>query len=558
MVDSIIIRIHSLSQHEELVKFLSRQAGEGFSKRTKVFEDETVRPELLLAWAREHAPDLLDFQLVPGEDGPALSLPDHPTSLRHLTSMYRSFYNEKEFVKKLTLQNYFKDHESGKTFQQTYRNFIRTYHYAIAYGIFDNRDFIEFNFSIPKYLYGNNVMQFVPHYFDKEYTNTFTQDWNELIPIVYKRLRRFLLWFFEKELGGLVNPYFVQVARLDICYNLIFNTPDDAKTYLADVKRIRKKYLRDTSVHVNNYHSGVYFPSTDYTLKVYHKGSEFKKKQAGPLLKQLNWEPKLVADLQNLADRCLRYEVEFSPTYFDKIFKQYIFRKDSKEWKRGRKYYTDMMRDGLTKIKNKKFTLPELDKWRRKLYRYGKFYDGKVFHFYLSSDSSIKLNSQKAWEEIETSKFTFEREQRFGKTLFTYIVKDFLKFYKEFSVQTTTEIDHFLSLVNMKDVPLEMKGRQYHSMMMQRFGFMENHVSLKTLKMLNALLKAHTWEEIQNSDVISRRQLFRVKAMFKKMGFENPASQVIIKPKEGFFDYHREIEKIITKYYLDKYLKSVF
>jgi len=36
-------------------------------------------------------------------------------------------------------------------------------HYEFAYMVEYNRDFIKFNFSVPKYVYGSNVLMFLDH-----------------------------------------------------------------------------------------------------------------------------------------------------------------------------------------------------------------------------------------------------------------------------------------------------------------------------------------------------------------------------------------------------------
>src|SRR5215203_3444987 len=58
-------------------------------------------------------------------------------------------------------------------------------HYEFAYMVDYNRDFIEFNFSVPKFVYGSNVLMLVDHPGDREYTYHFCCDLEHNIQRAY-------------------------------------------------------------------------------------------------------------------------------------------------------------------------------------------------------------------------------------------------------------------------------------------------------------------------------------------------------------------------------------
>lgn len=509
MLDSIVFRIHNLQKHEALVKFLDRSGIQGSGISGKTF--------------------------------------DNPESAFDT------------FQRKIHMKQMFHDYESGKHRDFVYRNHLPSYHNDIAYSINYDREFIEFNFSIPKYLYGTNVFQFVPHYFDKGFNESRFKSIEKLKDTIYDDLRAFLDWFFKKELNDLVNRYYVQIFRLDICYNKIFNTKQDAVLYLNDLKRIKKKFIRHNVDDLRVYHTTIYYASksSGYTLKVYHKGTEFEINDKGKL-KKAGWDLSQLEKVQALADRSLRYELEIKPKYMSNLFSRYIFRKDHDEWKRGLKYYRGILSNGYVTIKKQKLTLGELDKFRKKCYRYGKFYDGKVWHFYLESDSAIKLTTTVAKMEFEHSKFTFEREQRFTRELFTKMIKSFLDFKKEFTVNSRNPFDQFLNDIGVTKQPLEKQEKYFKDWLFVHKGINLKKISYRNVFRMSQRLKVESWGVIQDSNEFGRSSFFAIKKLFKQLGFDNPSSVMVVVPDElngAFHDYHNAVQSIITNHYFKRFIR---
>ncbi len=506
MIDSIVFRIHNLQVHQPLVKFLDRSGLQGTGISGKQYDDPVAASEM--------------------------------------------------FQRKIHMKQIFVDYESGKTRYFAYRGWLPSHHYDLAYAINYDRDFIEFNFSIPKYLYGTNVFQFVRHYYDKGFADTRFLDLDKLKDFVYDDLRAFLNWFFSKELNSLVNQYYVQLFRLDLCYNKIFNTPQDAKIYLADLLRIKKKYSRRDSSNLSSHYDSIYVVTPDYTFKVYPKGDEFRKHDKTKLLKI--WDSQLLEKVEALADRMLRYELEVKPKLMSQLFNRFIFRKDQDEWKLGLKYYRGILSNGYVTINKKKLTLGELDKFRKKCYRYAKFYDGKVWHFYLESDSAIRLISEKALHEFQTGKYTFEREQRFSLKLFRRMASKFLDYKKEFTVDSRNPFDQFLNDIGVTRQPENEREKFFKDWLFVHKGINLKKISYRSVWRMSQRLKSETWSQIHDSNEFGRSSFFAIKKLFKQLGFDNPSSIMVAVPNEmhgAFYDYHNSVQNIITNHYFKRFIR---
>lgn len=148
--------------------------------------------------------------------------------------------------------------------------------------------FIEF--SLPKYIKGNNVEMIYPH----EIPSIMEKLYPELCKFMNHDLPHFSLW---------------QIYRLDICYNWLFKDESEAIRVIDFLKRIdfarKKKYVWDTSI--------MYKGST-YIVKFYAKGAEFLKND----FKELPIERS--AFLYEQAKRIVRFEVGIKRQQLKELF----------------------------------------------------------------------------------------------------------------------------------------------------------------------------------------------------------------------------------------------
>jgi hypothetical protein len=222
-------------------------------------------------------------------------------------------------------------------------------HYSIIVEVHPKRDLIKFSFSIPKYFYGHNIAQAVQNTNERDFRfiRGFTDTFDYQIEQSHSRISTYIKSFFHTEFVGIeIDWTDIELVRLDICYNQFFNSKQDALFYLDMQKKIPKKFARRDNQNVTCYRTSIFYHSRDYSVKIYHKGTEYEKNDSkehdrankkyhlrhGINLYNINY-------LQDTADRILRYEITFRKDYLNYIFNTKIFRKNSKRYNQFKSVY---------------------------------------------------------------------------------------------------------------------------------------------------------------------------------------------------------------------------
>lgn len=201
-------------------------------------------------------------------------------------------------------------HDSSNILPLAQRSDLRlgSHHYTLSYKFDYRQDIVHFNFSIPKYIHGTNIIQFI-RYADQSAEG------------VYRYLVSFIQAFFNKLCFEPVNLPDVEITRVDFCYNQFFHYKYDALRYLDEQKQLVSKFARNTKNEAIRYTSSLFYSTKRYSFKIYHKGTEFERHDRKELAKN-NVTKHSVDFLQNVADRINRYEVTFRKSMFDYVFNQ--------------------------------------------------------------------------------------------------------------------------------------------------------------------------------------------------------------------------------------------
>ncbi len=191
--------------------------------------------------------------------------------------------------------------EINKRINGTYR--VSSSCSDVVFSISENGSFIDFEFSIPKYLYGHNLAEFVPQAGSEVYFAA-VNDWNDFdyqSKYLYKRLRNFINEFFSDLCDNfdceMPNFKYLELRRLDMCFNQYFENEQQALLYLNEQRKINMKRQKRNANTSNNYATAITYKSKSGAyFKIYHKGSEYSSR--GDLKKHMDinkayWENKI-------------------------------------------------------------------------------------------------------------------------------------------------------------------------------------------------------------------------------------------------------------------------
>lgn len=176
---------------------------------------------------------------------------------------------------------------------------ISSFNYNIHFRVQEDR--IELEWSLPKFIYGSNVLELRQHY------NRFVNNPYNMLVLAVKKF--FDTYFFGHKIdyGG------VSLLRWDLCFNQVYQSRNESLKALEYIKLKNNK-----KTDVKNYEYGIIQLTKTNYLKIYHKGEEYKKHdQAKVKIFNENFEA--------MAERILRYEKKITPKnvayYYNTKFK---------------------------------------------------------------------------------------------------------------------------------------------------------------------------------------------------------------------------------------------
>lgn len=225
-------------------------------------------------------------------------------------------------------------------------------HYKILVRRNVPKDCLFFEFSLPKYYYGTNVIQTIENPFEKEFLHLegLTDQYQFHAEHGFARLVVMIKNFFKREFPMCPIDFDeVEILQHDYCFNQVFKTRQDALRYLDLQKNIKKTYLRPESSNYQVYPTSIFISGSGYKAEIYHKGTEYEINDR-PKHEHINAKfqksglprPFNVEYLQSLADRTLRYEVSVKREKFSYLYNTKIFRKNSKSFQVMKEIYNKL------------------------------------------------------------------------------------------------------------------------------------------------------------------------------------------------------------------------
>ncbi|MHA1973116.1 MAG: phage/plasmid replication domain-containing protein [Candidatus Hodarchaeales archaeon] len=471
MIDTIVIRVHDLRRHCELVKFVNMNFN-GTSKNT-------------LSVDKEDADEIRKLTL-----GDEKLMIDYFRNSKTGTHLVR--YKSQERL-----------NNSGHYYFHAFEN--------------RDRDFLEFNFSVPKYFYGTNVYMFTENYWNKNYTYHNNRDLKYNFNIAFDRLIGFIRHFFLSEFADdkIIDLKYVEINRIDLCYNQVFKSPKAALEYLKYQKGIVRKNTRKNSDSFRDYETSLMYKTDRYSLKVYHKGAEFEKNDAKELqrINSLQSKNKFnVEKLQSFADRILRYEITFRHSMLSYLFNHNIFRMACPTHRVLYKIYKK-----VESINQKNERIIQISKTYKTTSGREKYLARTPFHTIKREDLKIHSRVSKLLSrnrrfmlaiDKETRLFNsatiscsiFIKEALFSKLLFKYCAEFFLDFVSEYQVEelpSQSAVEYKIDRYNES---------HYHKLPKQEM-----------LKFYTILMNS-SFHDIKKSGLYSKSTFYRYKSRFEKIG----------------------------------------
>lgn len=368
-------------------------------------------------------------------------------------------------------------HDSNQKLNIAYRKKTKVVSssYELLQQVCFDRDYIEWNFSVPKFLYGNNVAQFVPHPGEHTFHNT-TQTWESMKRTYYSRFIYFIKQFFKKnfildQVNFKLDFSDLELNRIDFCWNCFFRTENEAKIYLDYIKKLKPKGLRQNADVRGGLHGTTYMLVSDgHSRKVYHKGTEFKAKDRKELIKQ-GVSMERIESLQRMADKCLRFEVTLRKQHLSYMYQTKLWRKNSKGWhdlkeraKEGR---------AIKDMRNKKNE------------EYNKAITGQYFNF----------------KEAENIRLTPESILEFKDKIKSYeLYESIINYRRDFVFGNSKEVDEY----NERWFPVEQVNNGREIRLLKKVNITED-IFLHWLTFFETFVKETQVTHVPSFDVISRK-----------------------------------------------------
>lgn len=200
-------------------------------------------------------------------------------------------------------------------------------HYKIHASLDDLRGEIKFNFSVPKFYYGHNLM---PSYYHAHFNQSAEYHQipsNRLIMVNYKMLLNAMYeacnYLTSEPIPVRILMKNIKIFRVDICKNYLLESKEHVMEYIDELRKLKVPYKSLYSPRL--YKSSILHVFDNYSIKAYQKSEE----NAEQISKLRMWTKEERAGLMQIAERTLRMEVTIRTQKLKDLFLD-TFRKDDK------------------------------------------------------------------------------------------------------------------------------------------------------------------------------------------------------------------------------------
>lgn len=530
MIDTIVIRLHDLKVHADIHNYLSNPNFTTIHKRIRVLEHKDIKD--LDPFIQR---DIIDY----GDTG------------------------------------------TSKTQAIRGKMHIASSHYYVAYNVNVDKNYIEWNFSLPKYFYGNNVAQFIRPVTEKKFIRGVDYNFCNQQAYLFQRLMMAIDRFFkENYIDMYVDWSKLEFNRIDICYNQIFQSKAEAMRYLNYQKKMNLKNARLNGKRFQNYNTSMMYTGDAYSVKIYHKGTEYTKgdrveheKINNIIIKSslpesimhysysevetnfekrkgmgLDFDPKDakkyydiikqkknnqlfdVDFLQKLSDKILRYEMTFRKPMMANIFKDKVFRINDFEYRGSLREFKTWWNRSLSGK-----DLKNVPSDFHKMFRYILKFKRKVLTAWRVIDKEDEdLNSRGGVKNLNRV-----NDYRFDKETLNEMVKVFRRFLMEFQVKYADCEETFMNKLIRYNEQAEKEKRIAKLNIIKKEKIKKRKNTFRMRSIYQILMKYGSWENVKKSNELTKSTYHRYKAEFKELGFEkNYISREVFNVSTDFDAYY--------------------
>lgn len=273
MIDNIIVRLHGTNQPKQGTTFDVQKNKKGFAdmlvpehfdlyKKILKHKNKGFTMQRIFNQEKDETSDISDEEFLLLNTSKKLN--QHYLNLDKIHLVYDNKVKERNLK------------INGK-----YR--VPSSEHDVVFSINPDAGWIEFNINIPKVLFGHNLAQFIPQISSKMFHSrkgNFEQ-WKVQKHYLFDRLEEFIDEFFtnlfiEFELELMPNYDYIELVRIDLCFNQYFKTKTEALMYLDEQKKIHKKRSNAKAKSLGSYETSIEFHTSNGSyFKIYHKGSEY-------------------------------------------------------------------------------------------------------------------------------------------------------------------------------------------------------------------------------------------------------------------------------------------
>lgn len=425
-------------------------------------------------------------------------------------------------------------------------------HYDIGYRVDIDRQFVDISFSIPKYIYGHSVAQFVrnPHNENILYEGLI-EEFKHVTRHWYDMLFEVIRDFFRNTFTGIeVSFKHVEIIRLDLAFNQYFKSRDEA-VRVAELmakkhaKTLRGSRGRDEYRH-DDHSSGFTSIGRNAYYKVYHKGTEFRTvgdrkrlikhnldviKEIGGLkmdLKKKDFDairPGFrktydVQGIQDEADLILRHEIRFYPKSFSYYWKRNVFRKNDPAWKEKKRRFTELSTKYVRYTRNRRDE-DRFTKEERKEYRNLEMQITRRHRFFMNVQDHVKAWAKEPQYDNVHNDVNEHKQVHFSKGLFNFLLRKFEAIIKDIQIDEMPKWDTIkVRAQEHNRGVIEWNASLYMTKIKK-----EKTISMHTVKKAyNMIEKYGSLKTAFDEGEYSRSAFYRALSMMEKIGYTSSMS----------------------------------